>query len=307
MPDQHLGFLESQVNRIERQAYMIRYPEIQYPKLVPVVRTGPEWIRGITYYSQDITGRAEFLAGRANDIPLADVTRDQHDVTVEMAGIGYDYSMEELQQARMIPGRNLTADKAIAARRAAEEFIDNLVLNGDADHGWDGLINNANVTNQTAATAQWQTLTGNNVDGIIRDINNLLSGLWTSSRTVEMADTLLLPPSAWSLLANQPRSQHTDMSILEWVRRYNLYTAQTGNPLMIQVVRGLEDAGASNVGRAIAYRRDPEVLRLHMPMPHRFLAPQRWIMRYIVPGILRLGGLEIRLPGAMRYMDNITG
>ena len=57
----------------------------------------------------------------------------------------------------------------------------------------------------------------------------------------------------------------------------------------------------------IAYRRDPEVLRFHLPMDHRFGEPMRPApYYYVVPGMFRTGGLEVRLPGAMRYMDGIS-
>jgi hypothetical protein len=56
----------------------------------------------------------------------------------------------------------------------------------------------------------------------------------------------------------------------------------------------------------IAYRKDPEIIKIHVPMPHRFLPVwQRGPLVYDVPGIFRTGGLEIRRPGAMRYVDGI--
>jgi hypothetical protein len=48
------------------------------------------------------------------------------------------------------------------------------------------------------------------------------------------------------------------------------------------------------------------VLKMHIPMPHRFLPVwQTGPMFYEVPGIFRLGGLEIRRPKAVRYVDGI--
>ena len=56
----------------------------------------------------------------------------------------------------------------------------------------------------------------------------------------------------------------------------------------------------------VAYRRDPQVLKMWIPMRHRFLDVwQRGPMVFDVPGIFRIGGLEIRLPAAMRYLDGI--
>jgi hypothetical protein len=103
-----------------------------------------------------------------------------------------------------------------------------------------------------------------------------------------------------------PRSTGSDMTVLDWLQKYNVYTAQTNQPLTVRAVRGLETAGAGGVGRMVVYRRDPQVLKFHIPMPHRFLPVwQTGPMVFDVPGIFRTGGVEIRRPGAVRYVDGI--
>jgi hypothetical protein len=75
---------------------------------------------------------------------------------------------------------------------------------------------------------------------------------------------------------------------------------------MIRGVRGLDEVGTSGTPRMISYRRSPEVLKLHIPMPHRFLpAYQAGPLRYEVPGVFRLGGLDVRLPLEVTYTDNL--
>ena len=309
MPQDTLGFLISQTAAIEQQAYQIRYPDIQYPQLVPVDTSASEWARTITYFSMDKTGQAAWFTGASSDVPLADVSRDKYEVTIEMAAIGYGYNLEELGQAMMIPGMNLSADRAAAARRAAEEYIDDIVLNGDSNKGWTGLINDTSVTKADAPAASggssraWQDKTP---DEIIKDVNDALTGVYSDSRQVEMADTMAIPVEAYTDLASR-RLTDTSMTVMDYVQRANVYTAQTGQPLTIRTIRGLEDAAASSKGRMIAYRRDPQVLRLHLPMPHRFLPVwQTGPMSFVAPGIFRIGGLEIRRPGAVRYVDQIT-
>lgn len=45
---------------------------------------------------------------------------------------------------------------------------------------------------------------------------------------------------------------------------------------------------------------------MHMPMPFRFLEPWRTgPMLYEVPGIFRLGGVDIKRPKAVRYRDGL--
>jgi hypothetical protein len=303
-----LGFLIEQASHIEAEVYKIAYPDIQYPQLIPVDTSAPEWAKSVTFYSMDKAGRAEWFHGAADDLRLADVSRAKHEQTVEMAGIGYQYTLEELGQAMMIPGMNLTADKAEAARRAYEEFVDNVALNGDTNKNITGLANNGDVTaamaNVVSNKTDWDSKTG---DQIIQDVNDALTGVYSESLQVEMADTVLLPVASLTKIATMARSATTDTSVLEWLSKYNVYTATTGQPLTVRAMRGLEAAGDGDGGRMIVYRKDPRVLKMHIPMPHRFLPVfQTGPVTFQVPGIFRLAGVDIRRPGAVRYIDGIV-
>ena len=309
-----LNFLVSQLSVIEPQVYRIQYPDIQYPNLIPVDTSGNEWAKSVTFFSQDEVGQADWFHHMANDVPLADVTREKHEVGIEMAAIGYHYTLEELGQMAMVPGTNLPTDRASAARRAYEEFVDGIALRGQPNanntaKGWKGLINEPSVTVTTVQadgngnSTTWSNKTG---DQIIRDVNAGITGVYTESLTVEMADTVLLPVALFTLLGSTPRGPNTDVSVLEWLMRYNVYTAQTKQPLTIRAVRGLETAAGDGGGRMVVYRNDPQVLKLRIPMPHRFLQVwQRGPLRFDVPGIFRLAPLEIRRPKAIRYVDGI--
>jgi hypothetical protein len=71
-------------------------------------------------------------------------------------------------------------------------------------------------------------------------------------------------------------------------------------------MRGLDTAGAGGTARMVAYRRDPNVVKLHIPMPHRFLPVwQSGPIRWEVPGIFRLGGTDVRRPKEMLYVDGL--
>jgi hypothetical protein len=93
---------------------------------------------------------------------------------------------------------------------------------------------------------------------------------------------------------------------MNYIRQNNVYTAQSGAALTIRATRKLDTAGVSASARLVAYRRDPEVLKLHMPMPHRFLPVwQSGPLRWEIPGVFRLGGLDVRLPNEISYVDGI--
>lgn len=302
------AFLISNKAHIEAQAVDIVYPDIQYPDLIPIDSSANEWAKSIVFFSNDKLGRAAWYHHMAKDIPRADVVREMFTKTVEMAAIGYGYTLQELGEAQLIPGTSLPNDRAAAAVRAYEEFMEDVAFNGDVDKGWTGLVNDANVTagfvpfDGTGASTAWSDKTA---DQVLRDINEVLSGVWIDSKTVEMANVLLLPLAAMTALATR-RIPETTSTIMQFIKENNAYTMNSGAPLLIRAIRGLETAGEGGTGRMIAYRKDPQVLKLHLPMPHRFLPVwQDGPLQFEVPGIFRTGGVEIRRPGAVRYADGI--
>jgi hypothetical protein len=305
---QALSFLVSQTTYLEPAVIRIKYPELNYAQFVPIDTSANEWAKSITFFSVDMVGQADWFNHMARDVPFADIMKQKHEQGIEMAAIGYRYTLEELGQAMMLPGTNLTIERAAAARRGYEEMVHNICMYGDSRKNWFGLINHslpAIVNQATTFAGLIATGTDANIALILQAINAVLTNIWQSSLTVEMADTLLLPLSVTTLLS-MTQLPHTTMNLMEWILKNNLYTQETGLPLMIRGVRGLDTAGAAGQGRAIAYRRDPEVIKIHIPMTHRFLPVwQTGPIVFDVPGIFRIAGLEVRRPGAIRYMDGV--
>lgn len=305
---QALTFLVAQTTFIEPTVVRIKYPELNYKEFVPIENAGDEWAKSITFFSLDVVGQANWFHAEARDIPNADAILAKHEQGIEMAGIGYHYNLEELAMAMKVPNLNLTNEKAMAARRAYEEFCHNVAMYGDSRKAWYGLTNHVAppIINVTHTWNYYMAQTTPQPQNILQDINAILTGVWQSSLTVEMANTVLLPLQAMALLAMVQLPQ-TTMNLLSWLMQNNIYTQETGGQLLIRGVRGLDTASATGSGRAIVYRRDPTVLKMHVPMPHKFLpALQTGPIRFDVPGIFRLGGLEVRLPGAIRYVDGIS-
>jgi len=305
-----LAFMINQASYIEAEVYRTQYPEIIYPQLIPVDESAPEWTKSITFFSIESSGRADWFHHNATDMRLADVTRSAYEQGVDMAGIGYRYTLAEIGEA-LQAGFALNPERAAAAVRGAEQFIESVALIGDIAKGWTGLINAANVTVSTVAntgtgpSTLWSTKTA---DLIISDLNIAIAGIYSATNTVEIPDTILLPVEQYTLIATKRLSDTSEMSILDWFQKYNVYTAQTGRSLTIRALRQLDGAGTSPASsdRMMIYRRDPSVLKMHLPMRHRFLPVwQTGPIVFDVPGIMRLGGTEVRRPAAVHYWDGI--
>lgn len=303
-----LGFVIAQASIIEPGVYRTVYPDIQYRGLIPVDTSGSEFATSVTYMSQDQFGKADWINGNADDIPKAGTTRSKFETPVYTAGIGYGYGFEEIGRAQLL-GINLTSEDAAAARRASEEMVDRVALLGDASKGFTGLFNASNVAPIAAPTGAWGTLQAPGTatpDQIVADMNAALMNVFNGTNTTAIADRLLLPWSKFMLISTRKMSEFSDLTILQYFLANNVYTATTGQPLVVRGQRGLDNAGVGGVPRLVAYRYDPNVLKLHMPMPHRFLpAWQSGPLRWDIPGVMRLGGLDVRLPKQVVYLDGI--
>ncbi|MBL4768270.1 MAG: DUF2184 domain-containing protein [Rhodobacteraceae bacterium] len=301
-----LGFAQKQTSHIEAGVYALRYPELDYASLVPVDTSAGEWSKSVTYYSMDGTGAAKWLNGNGKDIPVVGTGMAQHETAVYSAGIGYDYGLEEVNQARML-NVNLSGEKAAMARRAYEQMVYNIAFEGDAVKNFEGLFDYTGVpaasvtADGTGSSTAWSTKTP---DQILRDLNNMLIGLSTATNQTELADTLILPIERLQQIASL-RLTDTGDDVLKYFKRSNVYTAQTGQELTIIGKRGLLAKGAGATARMVGYRRAPDVLKLHIPMVHRFFPIQVEGFQFTIPGMFRLGGLDIRLPKAVTYGDGI--
>lgn len=309
-----MGYLLPSFYNLERTIYQRKYPSFAYAEFIPVETQGNPWARGVIFRSGDIAGAAQWLAAKGFDMPYADVIRDQELRAFHLAGIGYERNLEELEVGAM-EGIDISEQKANAARRVAEMGLFNVAIIGRMpgtaydEKNMTGLINNAsvptaNVPNDgTGSTRTWSTKTNAQ---ILRDFNLGISNIFSGTLETEMADTVLLPSARWDVLATTPRSDNSDTTLLEYLQKNNAYTQRTGRPLLIRSLRVLDTAGAGGTARMIFYRRDPEVLKFHLPMPHKFLPPfQKASMTWEVAGIFRTGGTEVRLPKAVNYLDGI--
>lgn len=309
-----LGFLTNQAYVINARVYRTVFPDLAFNELVFVDSSAPEWALGATTFVGQGVGKAEWGTGFADDMPLADVLRERSDVRFRFAHVGYEYNLEEIGVAQQM-GVPLTSEKGMAARRAYQEFMWNVTLFGSSIKGMEGMVNQTAVTaglapaDGTAGVTTWFDAGGNRTKTpaqIVRDFNGMLTGIYTGSLTVEMADTVLLPFKTLAALAATPMSDTNDTTILNYLLANNIMTLQTGRRPMVRGLLGLDTAGAGGTGRAVAYRNAEDVVALHVPATHRFEAARtKGMYGFVVPGWFRTGGVEVRRGFAFRYLDGI--
>lgn len=288
-----LGFVVSQRSHIEPVVLKKPYPQIRYPMMIPVDTSANPFAASVTFFSQDSVGKAKFINGKGDDIPLVNVTGTKFEQTINMAGVGYSFSLEEIGAAQML-GQNLSADGADAARMAYEQLVDEVAFIGNTTLGVQGLFNTTGITTIAAGA----TFAASTPDAVLAIINNALTAIESGSLGVEIADTIVLPLALAGTMERR-LGDGSDTTILDFIMRANRYTRRTGLPLTVEFSHRLTTT-------MVVYRRDPSVLKLHMPMPLQFIPPQMVNLEVKVLGMFRFAPINIRRPGAMRYVSGVA-
>lgn len=288
-----LGFVVQQQSHIEAQVLKKPYPAIRYAEMIPVDTSATPFAASVTHFSQDYAGRAKFINGKGDDIPLVNISNTKYEMTVNTAGVGYSFSLEEIGRAQQL-GMNLPSEGADVARLAYELFVDEVALAGDATLGIEGLYNTTGISTSAAA----QTFAAGTPAQVVATINTVLTSIRTSTNGVEMADTIVLPETQFGDIVSRALGPEGMTTVMDYVQKNNVYTKKTGLPLNI-----FSDYRLTN--KMVVYRRDPTVLKLNMPMPLRFIPPQMVNLEVKVLGMFRFAPVSIRRPGAMRYVTGI--
>lgn len=299
-------FVIAQGRNIETRIYEKRYPTYNYAQVIPVVTEGNAWAIGTTFFTVDTAGEAKFLSGAGTDMPFNAATKDMASHDFAMIGSGWEWNLEEVNQAALY-NINLNATKAMSASDKIERLLNSIAFAGSTEKNWTGFANSPDVPRADVDTPGtfWPA---KSVDQILLNVNEVLTRVQTQTNEVEYADTLALPPDAYRVLVTKRLGSGDGlMTVMEYIRKNNVYTASTGQPLAIYPVRELATASQDGGGRMVAYRRDPEVVRFHLPMPRTVLQPrQKSIMGFETGIIARTGGTEWRLPKAAAYADEVT-
>ena|SRR5699024_133042 len=293
-----LKWLQGQAARIKEQVMDEDFAHINYAELVPVTSEGNPWQQAVAFISTDSVGKAEFINGNADDVPMADVDVGGRIAPVHFAAIGYGYGFDEINSARVM-GVDLTTRKASAARLAYEEFMQEIAFSGSREKGLTGLINqpNAGVTRDTDNT-DWAAVTPEEALALVNKAIEL-----TGNKGASTADTVILPYELYKRLAGllMPNGAQTS---LDFIAAHNI-AAINGRAVEILSLDDLDTAATGNKPRIVAYRRDPNVLELAVPMPHTFLdVHQSGPLRWEVPGVFRTAGVNVVRKRDFAYLDS---
>jgi hypothetical protein len=303
-PDEHgfkidtgeTGHIAEQLKFVFTEMYRKEYPENKARKFIPVNTRVPSGAKTYSYCMWDLIGMAQFISDYASDIEAADATCTEVIAKTEGIASSYHYTLMDLRSAEMSKS-GLDQQKADAARMAIDNKIDAVAATGDTARNIPGFLNNANVTLVTPDTGNWATAT---VLQILEDLRKMQRTLIAATKGSIVPDTVLFDQASWDIVTNREMSVDTGETILQRFLKTSPYVKNA------DVWHVQDTADVAGTGpRIVMYARQPRVLELVIPQDFEQFPPQVKNLAWTVLVHARVGGVSVKYPIAMVYMDGV--
>lgn len=314
-----LGFLIGQLTYVESEVLRQPYPEIKYPRILPVDTSAPDWIESVAFKTLDFRGEPAPLGDVSHDFPLAEIASAIGGVDVHTFSLGYSYTLQEVGKAMELERNtiggaiNYLVEKPASVRLLTEQFLDRCAFKGDArvpSLSGGGLVNYPGVAvtatgtllggaNQTIA----QIIAGSDPNVVAQNLLNLFNNAIlqvyvTQTNSVFRPTHILLPLMQYGQMSTYriPNTAETLVSYMERVLN-----------ITFEPILQLKGAGVGSVDRMMVYTRDERFVKFHLPMPFQLQAPiiTNGGLRYEAAGLVRTAGTELRIPKAHLYVDGV--
>jgi hypothetical protein len=289
-------FFTRQLEQIETRLFSVKYPDGHGVEMVPLLTNIDPGAQSYTYRALDYTGQAKRSSNYAEDAPRADLIGLEVNTKLHSYRDAYGYSIQDLRAAAKV---NLPLEDklAMAARTILMRQLDINIWLGDTDVAITGLANNALVSLVTPITGTWSSATAAQ---ILADLQKLVSAAPIASSGIERPDTVAVAVSTYEILATTFIGNALQRTVLDLFKQ--------ANPQIKKVAASfrLETANAGGNGpRAIAYTNDPEKIEALVPVEFEQFPPIAKNMSFDIQCHGRFGGVAVRYPGSVKYMDGI--
>jgi len=250
-------------------------------------------------------GNMPWISAESSAIPGVAINGAKIVLPLRLAAREVSYTSVELERSQLT-GQPIDVQKIDALNVLYQMNVDQMVYIGSEDVGATGLLNNADVTIDAAATGvnggtEWSQKTP---DEILADVNSLVESAWSAAAFAVCPDKLLLPPLQFSYISSQKVSSAGNVSILKFLKENCISLQVNGRELDIQPVKWLTGRGVGPSDRMVAYTNSEDRVRYPMVPIRRETAYYQGI-RYTAPYIYALGEMEFVYPETVRYMDGI--
>lgn len=279
---------------IDATLYETKYPEFKGTLFVPV-RTVHEGADEYTYRMLDTVGQAELATSWSDDASLVDLKSTETSQKMASYRIDYAYSVQDLRRAALA-NLPLEQTKAMMARKAIARKIDHVIFHGESAKGIKGLANANNVNTVSPITGSWDDPA--EPEEMLDDVLKLVTAPFADSYEIEQLDSVLFATAQFQRLSTTRLGTVSEITVLEFLKKNCPWIKNWESSFQLNTA---DNAGTGP--RIVAYRKDPEVLEALVgpEFEQRPVQERGWTFR--IPCHGRCGGVVVRYPGAMRFMD----
>lgn len=289
------AFFKRELEMVKTQTYDVKYKPNQAFSLFPVSSEASPAVAEITWRQFSRVGVAKMVSDYAMDFPRVDIYGVEYSVKPKGIGAAYGYSIEEIRRAQMA-GIPLETRRAETARRAIEDKLNYIALNGDTATNLQGFIGYSGISEYTLASGAWSTITA---DEILADMNGIVHGVVNATNGIEQPDTMLLPLEQYNLISTKRLGTDSDTTVMEYFLKTNRYIKR------IEWLTDLTDAGGAGVDYMMVYVNDPQHLTLEIPLMFEQYDADKKGMSYEIPCYARCAGMVIYYPSSVAYAHGI--
>lgn len=295
------AYFNRQLETIKAKTYDTKLKNLKALTIIPVNTSGSNGVDVITWRSFTQVGRAKMIGDYATDFPRVDVYGVEQSVKTKGIGDSYAYSIKDIRRSQQAGGTPLDQRRAMAARRAIDEQIDQIALFGHAATGLKGLLNYTGITSYTVANgaSTFKTWATKTPQEILKDVKGMVDAVMVPTKGREVPDTLLLPLAQYNLIADMQMGTVNDTTVMAYILKNNPYIKR------IEWLNELTGAGAGVTDRMMVGTFDEEHITFEMPQPFEQFTPQPEGMAFKVPCHAEVGGCIIYYTQAFATGDGI--
>jgi hypothetical protein len=302
-------FFARQLEEIDQQLYDVKYGALEYAELLAMKQGIQPGAESYTYRQYNGTGQAKVTANYSGSSPRSDVEGLEFNSRIVGIRTSFGYNFQELKAAAA-SGTPLEMMRAEKARRALQEKINAIMLQGDTEFGLTGLFGASDVGDITSAGSFTVPTTGTGTSKlwstktaalILDDMFGIVDQIPTNTQEREQPKRLLLPYARLRTISRMKIDSVSPITVLQFFKE-NRPQVEVRGALMLDTA-GLISAAAA--ARMVAYDPSRENIEGILPVPMETLAPQLNGMEYVVELHARIGGVVCRYPLSVCYGDGI--
>lgn len=311
-----MGFDVNVFEQVTARAYDVLMPEIRWNTTLPPGSIDTSVNPGAklaSYRVRDRRGKGAFAAVVGKDTPTVAVTQNKVTIPIEVARVHAQADMDDIRAVAMgFEGMNLLTDLGVVMREASERHIEETYFFGYASLGFAGYLDYSLTPATSAGTkaaggTTWAVATG---DEIAKDVNTALGLVYANSKTRFLPGRVEIPPAQMVQIAGQRMggaagATGENITVLNYIKKNNLYTQLTGQELQVEVLTYLTGAGSGGTNRMIVSEFKEENHYMPFSIPFNMLAPQDAQFATNLFAEYKFGSYHKPYPTSAQFIDGI--